>query len=780
MADRLIAPGVFTNENDLSFLATGISQIGGAFIGPTVKGPAFRPVIVESAQDYMNTFGSVSPDFYTPYSVTNYLTEASTATIVRVLGLGGYAASQAQQLVLKLNNGTASYVVGYIHPSRIGATLPSGSIASNNPTQFTLTISGSSGLTTYPSMSIDPTSNNYFANILGQDPSTKQDGYVYADFPDAMGLVSGSLVGSGSISLALAGNTYLNLSGSIFGTYSNASTPWIRSQTIGSVKYNLFQVNTISDGNSANRDVKVSISNIRPSAIAGQYGTFSLLVRAFDDTDSRLSVLEQYDNLTLDSTSTDFVGVRIGTQRTMIDPSGEAYLDGDFLNNSSFIFLELDSGLDAVPSNALPYGFSPLNPPVNANNVPAPSYITTRYSNPPSGSSPIPNNNTFYGLNVEDETTLSYLNPLPSGSVNNVGLLPTLGGDNGFDLFTSLATTDETDIGPITASNLRKFTVAFQGGFDGQNPAVVRATGGAILPNNTQGFDLSTSNADGSRAYAQAIQTLANPEDFDINLLVLPGVLYNQHAYVATLAIQMVESRGDCFYVMDSDILGQTVNGTVNAIAGIDTNYAATYHPWVKVRDTSTNQSVWVPPSVVMPQVYAFNDRVGAEWLAPAGLNRGGIGPALQVRNRLSMDDLETLYENKINPIKQINGQGIVVWGQKTLQQRSSALDRINVRRLMINVKKFFASTANYIVFEPNVDATRQRFLNIVNPYLANIQARFGLTDFRCVMSDVNNTPDLIDQNILVGDIYLKPTKAAEYIVLNFNILSTGAIFTNG
>jgi phage tail sheath protein FI len=218
----------------------------------------------------------------------------------------------------------------------------------------------------------------------------------------------------------------------------------------------------------------------------------------------------------------------------------------------------------------------------------------------------------------------------------------------------------------------------------------------------------------------------------------------------------------------------------INSVSGINSNYAATYHPWIKVLDTSSNKTIWVAPSVLIPGVYAFNDRVGAEWYAPAGLNRGGVPGAVQVRSRLSKSDRDDLYESRVNPIATFPGQGIVVWGQKTLQTQASAFDRINVRRLLIAVKKFIASTSRYLVFEPNVDATRNRFLGIVNPYLANIQERNGLFAFRVIMDDTNNTPDLIDRNILVGDLYLQPTRTAEFIKLAFNVLPTGASFPEG
>jgi len=210
----------------------------------------------------------------------------------------------------------------------------------------------------------------------------------------------------------------------------------------------------------------------------------------------------------------------------------------------------------------------------------------------------------------------------------------------------------------------------------------------------------------------------------------------------------------------------------------VDSNYVGTYYPWVKTVDTNSNKLMSVPPSVLMPAVFAANDRLAAEWFAPAGLNRGGITGAISVLNRLTHAERDTLYENKVNPIASFPGQGIVAFGQKTLQDKASALDRINVRRLLIVLKKFVASTSRYLVFEQNTSSTRARFLNTVNPYLEAVQQRQGLYSFRVVMDESNNTPDVIDRNILAGQIFLQPAKTAEFIVIDFNILPTGASFS--
>ena len=330
-------------------------------------------------------------------------------------------------------------------------------------------------------------------------------------------------------------------------------------------------------------------------------------------------------------------------------------------------------------------------------------------------------------------------------------------------------------------SNILKFTVPFQDGFDGSDPAVPKYVGSNITAANTQGLNCTNASSAGSQAYIKALNIISNQDQFDMNLLVTPGITIANHSSVVNKALDVAETRGDTFYIADACIQNANIGTAIAAVAnsGIDSSYIGTYWPWVKIIDTDKNKPVWVPPSVVLPNIFAYNDNVAFEWFAPAGLNRGGITEAVDVESKLTFAQRDSLYENKINPIATFPGQGICVWGQKTLQVKSSALDRINVRRLMIALKKFIASSTRYLVFENNTTETRQRFLNIVNPYLERVKGRQGLYAFRVVMDETNNTPDVIDRNQMYGQIYLQPAKSAEFIVLDFNILPTGASFEN-
>ena len=212
-------------------------------------------------------------------------------------------------------------------------------------------------------------------------------------------------------------------------------------------------------------------------------------------------------------------------------------------------------------------------------------------------------------------------------------------------------------------------------------------------------------------------------------------------------------------------------------VTAFDSSYAATYWPWVQVTDPDSQQLIWVPASTLIPGVYAYTDSVSEAWFAPAGINRGGLGMVRQAERKLTQSNRDTLYTGKVNPIATFPGRGVVVFGQKTLQTKASALDRVNVRRLLIELKSYISQVADNLVFEQNTAATRNQFLSQVNPYLESVQQRQGLYAFKVVMDDSNNTADVIDRNELVGAIYLQPTKTAEFIYLDFNLLPTGATF---
>jgi phage tail sheath protein FI len=316
---------------------------------------------------------------------------------------------------------------------------------------------------------------------------------------------------------------------------------------------------------------------------------------------------------------------------------------------------------------------------------------------------------------------------------------------------------------------------SFGGTFDGG----VAATnlGGAtffdaITPSatNTQGFI----NTD----YTRALALLSNKDEYDFNLLLTPGLFLGANAAISDAGvISTAESRGDAFAIADLVAYGDNKSNAISAAAGSASNYGAGYWPWVQTFSANLGRPVWVPPSVVMAGVYAFNDAVGAEWFAPAGLNRGGIGSVIRAEKRLSADDRDTLYAANVNPLATFPGEGVVAFGQKTFQKRATSLDRINVRRLLINLKRYVSSVSRQLVFEQNSTITRNRFLSVVNPYMEQVVSRQGLFAYKVIMDETNNTADVIDRNQLIGQIYVQPTKTAEFIILDFTLQPTGATF---
>ena len=441
--------------------------------------------------------------------------------------------------------------------------------------------------------------------------------------------------------------------------------------------------NVLSNGTENNLRWEVTSKN-------NAKGTFNLLIRRGDDTSKRKTILEQYNNLSLDPNSTDYIARRIGDQSMTLRDSGGTdpflQLSGSFANRSKYVRVSVAK-------------------------------------------------NTYNYLDANGNVRV--------GSAS--GSLPTVGSGS------------------------------FTGGSDGnvQHPQRFYET---IEDTNVQGYNPDVA-AHGGTAYSDAIKLLKNQDEYDINLITLPGLVDDKHGTTIGELVQMCEDRSDCFSIIDPILYAGGLSTAIAKGDARDSNYAAMYWPWVKIPDTDLGRNVWVPASTVIPSVYAFNDRVAAPWFAPAGLNRGGIDIAVQTERKLTHANRDSLYESNVNPIATFPNAGVTVFGQKTLQKKSSALDRVNVRRLLIAAKKFIASTTKFLVFENNTAATRNRFLSIVNPYFENVQQRQGLYAFKVVMDETNNTPDVIDRNTMVGQIFLQPAKAAEFIVIDFNILPTGAAF---
>jgi hypothetical protein len=780
MAERIVSPGVFTRENDLSFLAQGIGEIGAAFIGPFKQGPAFVPTIVRTQSEFEDIFGTPDGAYYTEYAVQNYLREAGSATIVRVAGTDGY--TQAAPLAIfasgSSNQSLGTKLIGVLYSTQngdeavgfTGATLVSDSNTDGSFVINTLT----AGVNV--SSSILPTATNDLSDVFGESPFGAKTAYSYTYFENAASFYTGSAGNNIVISrVVLPSQTYGATDG-----FSEASTPFVISQNISGQRYELFRFHTLGHGDVYNTKFKIGISNVKAAGEDGatDYSVFTVTVRSYSDTDKRKVVYETFNNVNLDPASTNYIGRRIGDRYITLNQDGKITENGDYQNRSKYIRVEV-SAQGSFPISAAPFGHTAYTNPITATNaaesllVPAVTLQTNSTGN--TSSSPLYYSGFDFetvGVAIDNK---QYLKPIPTSA--QTGSNVTFAFDDP-TIFTGLQIASASLQYSDSATMVRRqFVLAFQGGYDGMNPTVSKALGTGITQQNTQGFDCSTGTSSGTTAYFKGINAVSNPDEWDINLVVTPGIIRSLHPSVTTKAIDMVEDRQDCFYIADFSEADSDIADTTLQSNSVDSNYVATYYPWVKTIDNNNNKIMSVPPSVLMPGVFAANDRLAAEWFAPAGLNRGGITGAISVLNRLTHSERDTLYENKVNPIASFPGQGIVAFGQKTLQDKASALDRINVRRLLITVKKFIASTSRYLLFEQNTTTTRNRFLNTVNPYFEAIQQRQGLYAFKVVMDETNNTPDVIDRNVLAGQIFLQPAKTAEFIVIDFNILPTGASF---
>lgn len=836
MAERIISPGVFTREIDQSFLALGVQSIGAAIVGPTVKGPALVPKQITNITQYNQIFGSnTSDDYYVPLVVDDYLKNGEVITVTRILYEDGYYLNRgALAIVVESGSGLTlvkkvSHILHPTHPvTTFGLTGPlfeSASLSYNTSTNnglFSLRISGSysapqnsaigfdgsfnADTSTGISCSIVNSSNQYITTVLGTSPaSTNYPVYVqyeasilWSEFADITKVTA---------SLQII-NNYEFLQ-----DYNVASTPWITSQQLGNTTTNLFKFHTISHGSSVNHEVKVGIKDIKLAAgtsgngtelgPADTYGTFVVQLRKVNtaspgivgspyssqDTDAVPEIIQEWE-VNLNPDSPKYIAKVIGDSYQTVNDDGQVLFNGSYAVNNNYIRVEVseDVANKIIDKTLIPFGFrAPSAPtPLVSGSIalPAASYRTSQLVNG------VYSATSFHGFDYTVATNMNYLAPIPTSGSNTgssidfyLGSMLQATGANYPDAITPYtgslqnALTNSTFITNVKLST-RNFMVPFQGGFDGARPNLPKYKGQYIASNNTYGFDCQTSTSTGTKSYNKAFSVLSNSDYYDMNLLITPGLIDSLHSSATSLARNLCQTRQDTFYIMDSNAINDSIAAVTSQVATLDTNYTAVYWPWLSTLNPSTNAQIFVPPSVLLPSAYAFNDKQGAPWFAPAGLSRGKL-TANGTKIPLTQANRDTLYQARVNPIANFGGLngGICVWGQKTLQARPSALDRINVRRLLIAVKKFIASSTRFLVFEQNSVETRNRFLAIVNPYMESVRVRQGLYAFRVIMDDKNNTPDLIDQNILYGQIFLQPTRTAEFIVLDFNIQPTGAAF---
>ena len=766
---------------------TAVTGLSGTYI----TGRTVGTVVRYSGTNISAITGATSGTSYT-YSGTGYSdVEGKLVTLLRSRG--------TVDLTTQLPVFQVSAATGIKFSSTVtGAT--------NDPLGvFTLTgTSSTQGLFQYD-CTFDKTQKNYINKVLGRGAQDGKTAVFVEEIFDHMFNTDNTDAKILGINQTLIQyNTQFN---DYLKEYQPAVTPYIVSELRGNKVLRLFRLWTISDGNAANEQFKISIANIRPDT-----KEFDVQIRGYNDTDASPAILEVFSRCTMDPTSNSYVARRIGS------------LDGTYASKSSYVLVELDDSTDtseAFPSGFI--GFPVRDYKLNSNtSVQTPNIMYKQtygtYEN---------KRKAYLGLSnlVGIDSDFFDYKGMPVGKSYDMWT----GLTSGFhmDISASAVTIDGVKIvintsggtysptfsfetgdwqftteagllgGPYEKVYARKFTLVPYGGFDGWDIYRTRRTNldsyqiGKTYSNNglnSGAFENKTlTNGDAGTtadfyAYLEAIWTFKNPEAVNINVFATPGIDTTDNSNLVEATIDMVEQdRADSLYIVttpDTDAAGDvlTTNDVVDNMYGMyDSNYTATYWPWIQILDAENNVYIYVPPTRDVVRNIALTDNISFPWFAVAGIQRGDVD-AIKARKKLTLAERDTLYENRINPIATFTSDGIKIWGNKTLQIKDSALNRINVRRLLLQARKLISAVAIRLLFEQNDTVVRNQFLALVNPILDNIRSERGLTDFRVVLG---NDPEDIDRNQLTGKIYLKPTRALEFIQVDFIIMNTGASFEN-
>jgi hypothetical protein len=781
MSQTFLSPGVETVEIDQSFLEQGAPAPGAIMIGRTLKGPAFFPITVRNFDQFTALFGGTDQTLDLPYAAKNYLKNSTSLTVVRVLGhsdgtttSNGYTLGSIVGITdISGANGATGSILAVIHTNGAFPAVQLSGVALD-ANRFVFRI----GTTFAATASFLTSSDDYIGKTLNTDPTkfSTYGHYVYQLFPYAQQATSASWAVTNEISSSFTTFTR---------NYDRGKTTFIKSQPLGGIEYDLFQIHTIGRGRATNDDIKVQIDNVKPSSApsSNPYGTFDIVVRSFYDTDQRPVELERFANLSLDPNSKSYLPLRVGDMLEEFDTATRKFIvsQGTYPNKSRYIFIQLNANAN-YPPQALPWGFRGYARPLFSGsnlgngttfgiaNVPALPYVPNQID--PNGNF---NANIAWGVSFVSGGVADRMRALPDGTVTAflTGTDPdfslanlTASYVNGMQRFSYLSTWGRYT--PIFSSaSMQSFVMPFAGGFDGWDLRVADP----LYLNNTDGDSVI-----GVISQKRAIDCVANPDQISGDTIALPG----QHNIAVTdYTRALANARRDLFYVMDvSGSTRQEAIANLNA-REIDDNYTSAYYPDLMYQDPTNGRIIRVAPSVGVMGALAHNDRVAQAFFAPAGLNRGGLGQfnIVDTVDRLNHDDRDALYEARINPITKFPVEGIVIFGQKTLQLRPSALDRVNVRRLLILAKRAVAGFARGLLFEPNNPATWTRFVNKVNPVLEQYRRDQGINRFLVVMNSTTNTSDLIDRNEMRGKIFLEPVRAAEFITIDFVITPSGVEF---
>ena len=607
-----------------------------------------------------------------------------------------------------------------------------------------------------------------------------------------------------------------------------ASTPWIVSDVKGDAKHpevkKLFRFHTISDGNAANTQVKISIANV-----SFENGTFDVYVRDFYDSDGNPVILESYKNVNMVPGNNKYIGLQIGT------------LDGSYELRSKYVVLELIE--DEMTRNCVPAGFlgyPTRNYKIASSNIALPYFKYNKMYN-----ENIKDRKQYFGLSDLTGVDEDMLNYKGRDAYAGEGTDQSVGYTDGFHLDATLSkqvleasngvatvdgnegfTFDTVSIENVTSSGenypritfedqmkgtiyenikLRKFTVYPYGGFDGWDIySDARSNGdqykankykGVIGKNNRfskieDGLSLSlTGNCITSDyyAYLAGISQFENPEKFEINLFATPGIDYVNNKLLVHDALDMVENRADTFYIPttpdkqygESDAIEDMYSASEAAAnlqdSELDSYYAATYYPWVKYFDRDNSIYVNLPATKDVVRVMANTDNKRFPWIAPAGFERGTV-ECTKMHFYAKLEDRDTLYDDRINALMSFGKEGTRIWGNKTMYicDETNPMNRINAVRLLLYMRKLIRKSARGLIFEPNDGTLKQEYESIVKPILDQIKADRGITEYRL---KVEQTPEQMDMHELSCKLFVKPTPDLEYIEIDFVVTPQGVQF---
>lgn len=768
--------GSFTTGNtDNWFVIGNVPTEDIPSIGVEVSSPMTGALNDDSnyGKNWFNVYNNGSDEVYsylfvwtgTEFNVTKYVYVANLVNdgiVVAALRSRGRYTQQTLNLEVSLNT---------------DVTISSVNVSDTPFGEFTLTVDGATGGVKTFTCSLDTSSSKYINKVLGTDvfdkPYEDYPVYVHESYSKFLkyafeqGLVRGL---STTMAYNSEGDNFLQ-------PWDTTISPMVVSEVRGGKVSDLFQVQTISDGESANFQIKLMVQNINIDS-----GEFDLIVRDFNDTDENMVVIEKFTRCSMNPDLPGYIARKVGTS------------DGEYELRSKYVMLVM---ADNHPTDAFPAGFKgyTTNAQFGSSTLGSIKYKTQYY-----------NAGDIVGYSTDGTPT--YTNgdkprKVSLGLSTQVGFdkdlfkfkgTDAVGSTNGFHLSVNASTITGTvydctpydlegnDKGLLDNIGYRKFTFGVFGGRDGWDIyREVRTNGDAYIFNkntyNASGlFSTLVGNSD-YYSYLQGIQTFSNPEAIDINVFATPGINFYDHSSLTVQAIDMVENeRADSLYIIGSPNVTTTedIIGNLDTVA-LDTNYSATYWPWIQVRDTDNSTQLYIPPTGEVVKNIALTDNVSYPWFAVAGYSRGLVN-AIKASKKLTLDERDDLYANRINPIATFSDTGTIIWGNKTLQVRESALDRINVRRLLLRARKLISAVAVRLLFEQNDEQVRNEFLRLVNPILESIKKERGLYEFRVTVS---NDPEDIDANTLRGKIYVKPTRSLEFIDLEFVITPTGASFEN-